>query len=417
MADATNLTTLATALRILAMDCVEHAGSGHPGMPMGMADVATVLWHKYLKHSPAQPSWPNRDRFVLSNGHGSALLYSLLHLTGYDLPIDQLKGFRRMGSHTPGHPEYGCTPGVETTTGPLGQGLANAVGMALAERLLAQEFNTSDQEIVDHRTFVFLGDGCLMEGISHEACSLAGTWRLNKLIAFWDDNGISIDGSVSGWFTDDTPQRFAAYGWNVIAGVDGHDLDAIDAAIAKALAHASGPTLICCKTTIGRGAPTKAGSADCHGSPLGQAEAQAVREGLGWKHAPFELPAHIQQQWNAVRQGHSAERQWREVIDQFSAQQPAKAVEFRRRMAGALPPELGAIARGAVNAASLARRRIASRQASQEAIETFAPALPELIGGSADLASSNLTNWGAARAVTASQRGNYLHYGVREFGM
>ena len=409
---------LADAIRVLAMDAVQRAGSGHPGMPMGMADIAVALWHRHLKHNPGNPGWPDRDRFVLSNGHGSMLLYALLHLSGYALPMDELKRFRQLHSKTPGHPEYGYTPGVETTTGPLGQGLANAVGMALAEDMLAAEFNRPGFPVVDHHTYVFLGDGCLMEGISHEACSLAGTWELGKLIAFYDDNGISIDGAVKGWFTDDTPARFAAYGWNVIAGIDGHDADAVDAAIIAARAKADRPTLICCKTVIGWGAPTKAGGHDAHGAPLGEQEVAATRERLGWSAPPFEIPQAIARRWDARDAGARAEAQWNHQLLRYAEAHSELAREFTRRIAGELPGDFDARAAEMVAAAAGKAANIASRKASQECIEQLVEIVPELVGGSADLAGSNLTKWKSARSFGAKQGGGrYLHYGVREFGM
>jgi transketolase len=410
-------TTLANALRVLAMDAVQQANSGHPGMPMGMADIAEALWRHTLRHNPANPKWPNRDRFVLSNGHGSMLLYGLLHLTGYDLPMAQIKRFRQLHSQTPGHPELGYTPGVETTTGPLGQGIANAVGMALAEQLLAAEFNRDGLVVVDHHTYVFLGDGCLMEGVSHEACSLAGTWGLGKLVAFWDDNGISIDGHVEGWFTDDTPGRFEAYGWQVIRGVDGHDPAALDAAIAAARAESARPTLICCKTVIGKGSPNKAGTHDSHGAPLGAAEIAASRTALGWTHAPFEIPAEVGAAWDAREAGALAEAAWNELFAAYERAHPALAAEFRRRMAGELPAGFADLADAALAQVVDKGETLASRKASQNAIAALVPALPEMVGGSADLAGSNLTLWPQARNVMSPEGGNYVHYGVREFGM
>ena len=405
------------AIRALAMDAVQQANSGHPGAPMGMAEIAEVLWRRHLKHNPANPQWADRDRFVLSNGHGSMLIYALLHLTGYDLPIEEIKRFRQLHSKTPGHPEYGYTPGVETTTGPLGQGITNAVGMALAEKVLAAEFNRPGHEIVDHRTWVFLGDGCLMEGISHEACSLAGTWGLGKLIAFYDDNNISIDGHVEGWFTDDTPKRFEAYGWQVIRDVQGHDPVEIEAAIQQALANTTQPTLICCKTVIGAGSPNKQGGHDVHGAPLGAAEIAAAREHIGWKHAPFEIPAEVYAAWDARQQGAAAEAGWNARFDAYRAAFPDLAAEFQRRMAGELPADwnahVGAVLAKVVDKAET----IATRKASQNSIEAFAPKLPELIGGSADLAGSNLTLWSGAKGVSRDSGGNYVYYGVREFGM
>lgn len=405
------------ALRALAMDAVQKANSGHPGMPMGMAEIAEVLWQRHLRHNPANPQWFNRDRFVLSNGHGSMLLYSLLHLTGYDLPLQQLQRFRQLHSRTPGHPEYGITPGVETTTGPLGQGIANAVGMAIAEKVLAAQFNRPGCEIVDHHTYVFLGDGCLMEGISHEVCSLAGTLALGKLIVFYDDNGISIDGHVSGWFTDDTPRRFASYGWHVVPNVDGHDSDSIDNAIRAAKSVADKPSLICCKTVIAKGSPNKAGTHDAHGAPLGDQEIAATREVLGWKYGPFEIPPHIYELWDARQAGTIYEDAWREKLAAYAASHPQLSQEFERRMRGELPDELAENIRRLMARTHAKAATVATRKASQEAIEGIAPSLPELIGGSADLASSNLTLWSGSRAVSSKSGGNYLYYGVREFGM
>ena len=408
---------LANAIRMLSMDAVQQANSGHPGMPMGMADIAESLWRHHLKHNPANPKWADRDRFVLSNGHGSMLLYSLLHLSGYDLSIDDLKAFRQWHSKTPGHPEYGYAPGVETTTGPLGQGITNAVGMALAEKILAGEFNREGFSIVDHRTWVFLGDGCLMEGISHEACSLAGTWGLGKLIAFYDDNGISIDGDVEGWFTDDTVKRFEAYGWQVIPAVDGHDFTALDAAIAAAKADTTRPTLICCRTKIGKGAPNKEGGHDVHGAPLGATEIAAARAHLGWAHGSFEIPADIAQAWNGREAGATAEAGWDALFAAYAAHYPIEAAEFTRRVAGQLPADWAAHAAAAIEKINAKGETIATRKASQNAIEAFAPALPELLGGSADLASSNLTLWSGSKGVSRETSGNYVYYGVREFGM
>jgi transketolase len=408
---------LANALRFLAIDAVEAAKSGHPGLPMGMADIATVLWREHLRHNPADPAWPNRDRFVLSNGHGSMLLYGLLHLTGYDLPIEELKRFRQLGSRTPGHPEVGVTPGVETTTGPLGQGLANAVGMALAEWLLAAEFNRPGQIIVDHRTFAFAGDGCLMEGISHEACSLAGTLGLEKLVVIYDDNGISIDGHVKDWFADDTPKRFAAYGWRVIPAVDGHDRGAIRAALAEATQPCGRPTLICCRTTIGWGAPTMAGSHDVHGAPLGAAEAAATRAALGWSHPPFVVPEAVRQAWDARAEGAARQRAWQEDFAAYTGSHPDLAAEFTRRMTGLLPADFAARADRWIAEASAPKAAVATRKASQIAIAALAPLLPELLGGSADLTGSNLTDWKGCRKVAPQTPGNYIHYGVREFAM
>jgi transketolase len=404
-------------LRALAMDAVQKANSGHPGMPMGMAEIAEVLWQRHLRHNPANPEWFDRDRFVLSNGHGSMLLYSLLHLTGYDLPLQQLQRFRQLHSRTPGHPEYGITPGVETTTGPLGQGIANAVGMAIAEKVLAAQFNRPGCEIVDHHTYVFLGDGCLMEGISHEACSLAGTLGLGKLIVFYDDNGISIDGHVSGWFTDDTPRRFASYGWHVVPNVDGHDSDAIDNAICAAKSVTDKPSLICCKTVIANGAPNKAGTHDAHGAPLGEQEIAATREALGWSYGPFEVPAHIYELWDARQAGAIYETAWREKLAAYATTHPQLGQEFERRMRGELPSDFVENVRQLMARTHAKAASVATRKASQEAIEGIAPSLPELIGGSADLAGSNLTLWSGSRAVTSKSGGNYLYYGVREFGM
>jgi transketolase len=408
---------LANAIRFLAIDAVQAANSGHPGMPMGMADIAEVLWNDYLKCNPANPGWADRDRFVLSNGHGSMLQYALLHLAGYDLPIDELKRFRQLGSRTPGHPENHVTPGVETTTGPLGQGLANAVGFALAEKLLAQRFNRDGHAIVDHRTWVFLGDGCLMEGISHEAASLAGTWGLGKLVAFWDDNKISIDGNTDGWFTDDTPKRFEAYGWNVIRGVDGHDPVEIKTAIETALKSEGKPTLICCRTTIGFGSPAKAGKESSHGAPLGKDEVQATRAALGWPHAPFEIPQAIYAGWRG-RDRAAAETEWNTRFAAYKAAHPEAAAEFERRLSGALPAGFDAAADAFIAKLQQDGPVIASRKASQNAIEAFAPLLPELVGGSADLAHSNLTLWKGSKSVAGNDPdANYVYYGVREFGM
>ena len=408
---------LTSAIRALAMDAVEKAKSGHPGAPMGMAEIAEVLWNHHLRHNPADPKWADRDRFVLSNGHGSMLIYALLHLTGYDVSIDDIKQFRQLHSKTPGHPEYGYTPGVETTTGPLGQGITNAVGMAMAEKLLAAEFNRPGHEIVDHRTWTFLGDGCLMEGLSHEACALAGTWGLGKLTAFWDDNGISIDGHVEGWFTDDTPKRFAAYGWQVIANVNGHDPEAIHAAIEKARAEPSRPTLICCKTRIGMGAPTKAGSHDVHGAPLGDAEIAAARPHMGWVFPPFEVPQEVYEAWDARKKGAAAQAEWQHKFDRYAKAYPELAAEFTRRMAGELPTGWAEHAQKAVAAANEKAETVATRKASQIAINALAPALPEFVGGSADLTGSNLTNWTGCKHVSGRTPGNYISYGVREFGM
>jgi transketolase len=408
---------LANAIRALAMDAVQAANSGHPGMPMGMAEIAVALWNRHLRHNPANPHWPDRDRFVLSNGHGSMLQYALLHLTGYALPLEELKRFRQLHSKTPGHPEVGVTPGVETTTGPLGQGLANAVGMALAEKLLAAEFNRPGQVIVDHRTYVFVGDGCLMEGISHEACSLAGTLGLSKLIAFYDDNGISIDGECKGWFTDDTPRRFGAYGWHVIAGVDGHDVDAVDAAIRKAHAIEDRPTLICCKAIIGKGSPNRAGTELAHGQALGEKEVALTREALGWKYPPFEIPQAAYEGWNARECGALLEGDWSARFAAYKAAQPGLAAEFERRMAGALPTAFAETAAALVRQQDAKAESIATRKASQQALEALGPALPELIGGAADLTGSVFTTWSGSRTITATDSGNYIYFGVREFGM
>jgi transketolase len=408
---------LANAIRMLAADAVEKAKSGHPGMPMGMAETAVALWTRHLRHNPRDPEWPDRDRFVVSNGHGSMLLYALLHLTGYDLPITELQRFRQLHSKTPGHPEVGVTPGVETTTGPLGQGITNAVGMALAERLLASEFNRPGHPIVDHRTWVFLGDGCLMEGISHEACALAGTWKLGKLVAFYDDNGISIDGKVDDWFTDDTPARFRAYGWRVIDAVDGHDIDAVDRAIGVAKSDASRPTLIVCKTAIGRGAPTRAGTAKAHGEPLGVEELLATRKALDWTHAPFEIPDDVARDWDARGIGAALQYDWDARFDRYCAEYPEAGAEFVRRLTGELPADFDAIAAELVAAADANTESIATRKASQRAIEALAPAVPEMIGGSADLTHSNLTIWKDAPVVKPGGAGRYISYGVREFGM
>ncbi|BCK29285.1 transketolase [Vibrio cholerae] len=409
---------LANAIRALSMDGVQKANSGHPGAPMGMADIAEVLWRSHLNHNPQNPNWADRDRFVLSNGHGSMLIYSLLHLSGYELSIDDLKNFRQLHSKTPGHPEYGYAPGIETTTGPLGQGITNAVGMAIAEKALAAQFNKPGHDIVDHFTYVFMGDGCLMEGISHEACSLAGTLGLGKLIAFWDDNGISIDGHVEGWFSDDTPKRFEAYGWHVIPAVDGHDADAINAAIEAAKAETSRPTLICTKTIIGFGSPNKAGSHDCHGAPLGNDEIKAAREFLGWEYAPFEIPADIYAAWDAKQAGASKEAAWDEKFAAYAKAYPAEAAEYKRRVAGELPANWEAATSEIIANLQANPANIASRKASQNALEAFGKLLPEFMGGSADLAPSNLTMWSGSKSLTAEDAsGNYIHYGVREFGM
>ncbi|CAD2265555.1 Transketolase 1 [Stutzerimonas stutzeri] len=407
----------ANAIRALSMDAVQKANSGHPGAPMGMADIAEVLWRDHLKHSPTNPQWADRDRFVLSNGHGSMLIYSLLHLTGYDLSIDDLRNFRQLHSKTPGHPEFGYTAGVETTTGPLGQGLANAVGFALAEKVMAAQFNRPGHNIVDHNTYVFLGDGCMMEGISHEVCSLAGTLGLNKLIAFYDDNGISIDGEVHGWFTDDTPRRFEAYGWQVIRNVDGHDADEIQMAIETAR-KSDRPTLICCKTIIGFGSPNKQGKEESHGAALGEAEIALTREALGWKHGPFEIPAEIYAEWDAKQKGADAENEWNKRFAAYEAEFPALAAEFKRRMAGELPADFAEKASEFIREVATKGETIASRKASQNCLNAFGPLLPELLGGSADLAGSNLTLWKGCKPVVAEDAsGNYMYYGVREFGM
>ncbi len=409
---------LANAIRALSMDAVQKANSGHPGAPMGMADIAEVLWNGHMKHNPSNPAWADRDRFVLSNGHGSTLIYSLLHLSGYDLSIDDLKDFRKLHSKTPGHPEYGYTPGVETTTGPLGQGITNAIGMALAERTLAAQFNRDGHHIVDHYTYTFLGDGCMMEGISHESCSLAGVWGLGKLIAFWDDNGISIDGHTEGWFRDDTPKRFEAYGWHVIRDVDGHDAEAIDKAVHEAKSVNNKPTLICCKTVIGYGAPNLCGSHDCHGAPLGDEEIQATRENLGWPYAPFEIPDEIYAGWDAREKGKSAEDSWNEKFAAYKAAHPELAAEFERRMNGDLPDNWQQVADDYIKATDEAAASPATRQASQKSITAYAAVLPEFLGGSADLTPSNLTSWPDAKTITDTVAdGNYISYGVREFGM
>jgi transketolase len=409
---------LANAIRALSMDAVQKANSGHPGAPMGMADIAEVLWNGHMKHNPSNPAWADRDRFVLSNGHGSMLIYSLLHLTGYDLSIDDLKAFRKLHSKTPGHPEYGYTPGVETTTGPLGQGITNAIGMALAERTLAAQFNREGHDIVDHYTYTFMGDGCMMEGISHESCSLAGVWGLGKLIAFWDDNGISIDGHTEGWFRDDTPARFEAYGWHVIRDVDGHNAEAIDKAVHEAKSVNNKPTLICCKTVIGFGAPNLCGSHDCHGAPLGDEEIQATRDNIGWSHAPFVIPDEIYAGWDAREAGKSAEDNWNEKFAAYKAAYPELASEFERRMNGDLPDNWQQVADDYIKATDEAAASPATRQASQKAITAYAEALPEFLGGSADLTPSNLTSWPDSRSITDTVAdGNYISYGVREFGM
>ncbi|MEG1466484.1 MAG: transketolase [Hafnia sp.] len=408
---------LANAIRALSMDAVQKANSGHPGAPMGMADIAEVLWRDYMNHNPTNPNWADRDRFVLSNGHGSMLIYSLLHLTGYDLPITELENFRQLHSKTPGHPEYGYTPGVETTTGPLGQGIANAVGMAIAERSLAAQFNRPGHDIVNHHTYAFLGDGCMMEGISHEVCSLAGTLKLGKLTAFYDDNGISIDGHVEGWFTDNTAERFEAYGWHVIRGVDGHNSDAIKAAIEDARKVTDKPSLLMCKTTIGFGSPNKAGSHEAHGAPLGAAEIEATRKALGWNYAPFEIPQEIYSQWDAKEAGKAKESAWDKKFAAYQAAFPELAAEFKRRVSGELPANWAEESKKFIDHLQANPAKIASRKASQNALEAFGKVLPEFLGGSADLAPSNLTMWSGSKPLNEDLAGNYIHYGVREFGM
>ncbi|WP_180183870.1 transketolase [Acinetobacter sp. YH01020] len=407
---------IANAIRVLAMDAVQKANSGHPGAPMGMADIADVVWREFLNHNPANPQWANRDRFVLSNGHGSMLQYALLHLTGYDLSIEDLKSFRQLHSKTPGHPELGYAPGIETTTGPLGQGIANAVGFALAEKTLAAQFNKDDITVVDHNTYCFLGDGCLMEGVSHEACSLAGTLGLGKLVVYYDDNGISIDGEVEGWFSDDTEQRFLAYGWQVLK-VDGHDADAIRAATVEAKAETAKPTLIICKTIIGLGSPNKQGKEDCHGAPLGNDEIALTREALGWAEGPFEIPADVYAAWDAKAKGTASESAWNDTFAAYAAKYPAEAAELKRRLSGDLPADFAAKADAYIAEVNAKAETIATRKASQNAIQAFAPQLPEILGGSADLAGSNLTLWKGAEGVESNPAGNYVHYGVREFGM
>lgn len=409
---------LADAIRVLSMDAIQRANSGHPGAPMGMADIAEVVWNDFLRHNPANPDWPNRDRFVLSNGHGSMLLYSLLHLAGYELSIDDIKSFRQLHSKTAGHPEYGYAPGIETTTGPLGQGLSNAVGMALAEKVMAAQFNRDGMNVVDHSTYVFLGDGCLMEGISHEASSLAGTWGLGKLIALYDDNNISIDGEVQGWFTDDTPARFEAYGWQVIPAVDGHDADAIAKAVAAAKANTEQPTLICCKTVIGKGSPNKEGTSATHGAPLGEDEIAATRAQLGWEHPAFEVPQAIYDGWNGKEKGSDAEGEWNELFARYRAAYPELAAEFERRESGELPTDFASKAQQYIEQLQSEGASVASRKASQNALNAYGPLLPELLGGSADLAGSNLTIWSGSKGISKEDAsGNYLYYGVREFGM
>ena len=408
---------LANAVRALSMDAVQKAKSGHPGAPMGMADIAEVLWNDHMNHNPTNPDWANRDRFILSNGHGSMLIYSLLHLTGYDLSIDDLKQFRQLHSRTPGHPEYGYAPGVETTTGPLGQGITNGVGMAIAEKALAGQFNQKGHDIVDHNTYVFLGDGCLMEGISHEACSLAGTLGLGKLIAFWDDNGISIDGHVDGWFTDDTPKRFESYGWHVIADVDGHDPAALAAAIETAKAMTDKPTMICCKTTIGFGSPNKAGTHQCHGAPLGDEEINLTKAALGWDHAAFEVPADVYAGWDGKDKGAKAEAAWNEKFAAYKAAHPELAAEFERRTSGELPADWAAKSAAYIAQVNADAKSPATRQASLASIEAYSPMVPEMFGGSADLGCSNLTEWSGYKPMIKNTDANYLNYGVREFGM
>ena len=408
---------LANAIRALSMDGVQKAKSGHPGAPMGMADMAEVLWRGFLKHNPTNPNWADRDRFVLSNGHASMLIYSLLHLTGYNVTLDDIKNFRQLNAKTAGHPEYGHLPGIETTTGPLGQGIANAVGMAIAERTLAAQFNKPAHTIVDHHTYVFMGDGCMMEGISHEVCSLAGTLKLGKLIAFYDDNGISIDGEVEGWFTDDTAKRFEAYGWHVIRGIDGHDAKALAQAVEQAQAVTDKPSLLMCKTVIGFGSPNKAGSHDCHGAPLGDAEIEATRKALGWSYPAFDIPKEYYDAWDAKAKGKQREDEWNARFDAYAKAYPDLAKEFKRRMNGDLPSNWQQTAKDFVNKLQANPATIATRKASQNAIEAFAPTLPEFLGGSADLAPSNLTMWSGSKEILANPAGNYIHYGVREFGM
>ncbi|MCO1332908.1 transketolase [Microbulbifer sp. OS29] len=418
MSSTPSRTEKANAIRALSMDAVQKAKSGHPGAPMGMADIAEVLWNDYLKHNPANPNWADRDRFVLSNGHGSMLLYSLLHLSGYDLPIEELQNFRQLHSKTPGHPEYGYAPGVETTTGPLGQGITNAVGMAMAEKVLGAQFNRPGYELVDHHTYAFLGDGCLMEGVSHEACSLAGTLGLGKLIAFYDDNGISIDGEVEGWFTDDTPKRFESYGWHVISNVDGHDSAAIKTAIEEARDVSDKPTIICCKTVIGFGSPNKQGREECHGAPLGDEEIALVRETLGWVHAPFEIPEDIYAGWNGKAKGEAQEDEWKDILADYREEFPELAADFERRMSGELPADFLVKADEYIKQCQDDAQKIASRKASQNALNAYGPLLPEFLGGSADLAGSNLTIWSGSKGISAKDAsGNYVYYGVREFGM
>ncbi len=414
----TNRQSLANAIRVLSADAVQQANSGHPGAPMGMADIAEVLWNDFLSHNPANPQWPNRDRFVMSNGHGSMLVYSLLHLSGYDLSADDIKNFRQLHSKTPGHPEYGYTPGVETTTGPLGQGIANAVGMAIAEKTLAAQFNTKEHAIVDHSTYVFMGDGCMMEGISHEACSLAGTLGLGKLVVFWDDNGISIDGEVEGWFTDDTAARFESYGWHVVRDVDGHDAASLISAINAAKAETGKPSLLCCKTVIGKGSPNKEGTEDCHGAPLGVDEIKLVRQGLSWDAEPFTVPEDIKSAWDATNKGTQAERAWQAQYDAYAAANPQLAAEFTRRLNGELPANWAEETNKLVQEADQAAATVATRKASLNSLNQLGPLLPELVGGSADLAGSNYTIWGGSKGISADDAsGNYLYFGVREFAM
>ncbi|WP_312203974.1 transketolase, partial [Mixta calida] len=408
---------LANAIRALSMDAVQKAKSGHPGAPMGMADIAEVLWRDFLKHNPTNPAWADRDRFILSNGHGSMLLYSLLHLSGYDLPIEELKNFRQLHSKTPGHPEIGYTPGVETTTGPLGQGLANAVGLAIAERTLAAQFNRPDHEIIDHNTWVFMGDGCLMEGISHEVCSLAGTLGLGKLIGFYDHNGISIDGETEGWFTDDTAKRFEAYNWHVVGEIDGHDPEAIAAAIKEAQSVTDKPSLIICRTIIGFGSPNKAGKEEAHGAPLGDDEIALTRKQLGWNYGPFEIPQEIYQQWDAKQAGQEREKAWNEKFAAYKAAYPELAAEYTRRMTGGMPENWQQETQKFIEQLQANANKIASRKASQNALEAYGKLLPEFLGGSADLAPSNLTIWSGSKSIKDDPAGNYIHYGVREFGM
>jgi transketolase len=407
---------LANAIRALSMDAVQKANSGHPGAPMGMAEISEVLWNHHLRHNPQNPNWADRDRFILSNGHGSMLIYSLLHLTGYDLPMDEIKTFRQLHSKCAGHPEYGYAPGVETTTGPLGQGITNAVGFAMAEKLLANQFNKPGHDIVDHYTYCFLGDGCMMEGVSHEACALAGTWGLGKLVAFWDDNGISIDGHIEGWYTDDTAKRFESYGWHV-QSVDGHDVDAIDAAIKKAKAVTDKPSLICCKTIIGKGSPNKSGSHDCHGSALGEEEVAATRKNIGWNYPPFEIPADVYAGWDQKAKGAKVEADWNAKFDAYAKAYPAEAAEFKRRMAGELPANWKQVTKEIIAAVNEKAETVATRKASQNVIAALAPVLPEFLGGSADLTGSNLTSCSSFTHVDAKKPGNYISYGVREFGM